>query len=496
MVTIPNPHPSHWLTPAAIARAVSGRVVRTGSTAERVVTNSREVRTGDVFLALRGPRFDAHDFVPHALEAGAAGVIVERVPESVRFAPAGRPTGSGFVVRVPNTGTALLELAGAHRDRHSARVVGITGSCGKTSTKDMLGFVLSRALETTASPKSFNNHVGVPLSLLDIRASTRAAVIEIGTSGPGEIERLARIVQPDVAILTCVREAHLSGLKDLDGVSQEKAGIFAGMRRGGLAILNGDDRACERIAARLDGRIQSVRVRSSRNETSAGNPAADWFATDVGFCGLGTSFRLNGRCPGGERSVTLPRLGSHNVYNALFCIAVASEFGVDLDTVIDALAVLPQSERRLEPREVAGVRIVDDSYNMNPASARAAIHAIRCIDRVARRIVVFGEMRELGPRSAELHHELGADVAAADIDLLVTVGEAAAQIGLGAGAAGLDPARVLHVADISAALAHLLAELRDGDVVLFKASRAAGLDRLVDELVRELSGAKASGSSN
>ncbi len=455
------------MSPAAIAQATGGQVARTGNCAERVVTDSRAVQPGDLFLALRGARFDAHDFVPHVLRAGASGVVVDREVDRSRL-PA-----SGFVVRVADTERALLELAREHRRRSSARVVGITGSCGKTSTKDMLGFVLSRAMSTVASPKSFNNQIGVPLSLLEMLPSTRAAVIEIGTSGPGEIARLSGAVEPDVAILTCVREAHLAGLGDLEGVAREKAAIFTALREGGLAIVNGDDRACAAIASRLTARVTTVRV----------DGAADWFATEIGFCGLGTTFRLNG-----ERPVSLPRLGSHNVYNALFCIAAAAELGVPPPAAIEALAVLPQSSRRLEPREVAGVRIVDDSYNMNPASARAALRALQCIDRAARRIAVFGEMRELGDRSEELHEALGRDAAAAGLDFLVTVGPAAEAIADGAVAGDMPTERIIRVANVAAGIDCLRGLVGRGDVVLCKASRAAALDRLVDGLARELEG--------
>ncbi|MBI5850224.1 MAG: UDP-N-acetylmuramoyl-tripeptide--D-alanyl-D-alanine ligase [Planctomycetes bacterium] len=478
MVATNSGSDSSWLTPAAVSQAASGRVVRSGPTATRVVTDSRLVQPGDLFVALRGERLDAHDFVAQALRGGAHGAVVHRdvVLGDVDRA---RAAATGFLVRVEDTGRALLDLAREHRRRSSARVVGITGSCGKTSTKDMLGHVLARAMATVASPKSFNNQIGVPLTLLAIRKETRAAVVEIGTNAPGEIRTLAGTAEPDVGILTCVREAHLAGLGDLEGIAREKANIFESLRADGLAILNGDDRACLRIAERLGVRTVLVRVDS----------VADWFATDIGFCGLGTTFRLNG-----ERPVALPRLGTHNVYNALSCIAASSELGVTPALAIEALASLPHSSRRLEPREVAGVRIVDDSYNMNPASARAALHTLQCFDRADRRILVFGEMKELGARSVELHEALGRDVAAAGLDLLVTVGPGADPIAEGARTAGMSDARVARVADVEAGIEYLRQIVAPGDVVLCKASRAVALDRLVDGLARELGGSVAARS--
>ncbi|MCC6784698.1 MAG: UDP-N-acetylmuramoyl-tripeptide--D-alanyl-D-alanine ligase [Planctomycetes bacterium] len=470
MVAINSTSPLSWLTPAAIAHATGGVVARTGEVAVRVVTDSRHIRPGDLDVALRGERFDAHDFVPHALRAGAHGVLVDRDVDRARL------PSTGFVVRVTDTARALVQLAHEHRSRSAARVVGITGSCGKTSTKDMLGFVLARAMGTVASPKSFNNQIGVPLSLLEIRPETRAAVIEIGTNGPGEIEMLTRCAEPDIGILTCVREAHLAGLGDLEGIAREKASLFDGVRAGGLAILNADDRACARIAARLTTRKALVRI---------GAPA-DWFATEVGFCGFGTTFRLNG-----ERPVALPRLGSHNVYNALFCIAAAAELGVSPAMAIEALAVLPHSARRLEPREVGNVRIIDDSYNMNPASARAALHVLQCLEAEGRRILVFGGMRELGPQSAALHEALGVELAAAGIDLFLAVGAEALPIAKGARDAGMAADRIVTVGTVGEGIEFLRRTVGAGDAVLCKASRAVGLDSLVDGLVRELEGVAA-----
>lgn len=468
-----------WLSPAAVAKATGGRVVRTGRPALRVVTDSRQVGPDTLFVALRGDRFDGHDFVPGVLRAGAAGVLVERPLEGRVLA------GEGFVVRVPDCGQALIDLGRSHRERRTARVVGITGSCGKTSTKDMLGFALSGLVPTVFSPKSFNNHIGVPLSLLAIRPETEVAVVEIGTNAPGEIAALTSVAQPDIGILTCVREAHLAGLGTLEGIAAEKASLLRGLRPGGVAIVNGDDPACAAISAELDCEVRRFRVQRE----------ADWFATDLRFHGLGTSFRLHGPVVGGEWSVTLPRLGTHNVLNAMASIAAAAELGVQVDEVIAALAGLPASERRLEPKSVGGIQIFDDTYNMNPASARAALHALSSIDTRGRKTVVFGEMKELGTRSEELHRELGAEVAAQGVDRLVVVGSGARPIAEGALARGMTASTVGFVENATDVLDLLLAELEPGDLVLCKASRGVALDRLVDGLVRALGGDRDFGGS-
>ncbi len=449
-----------WLTPTRVAEVTGGRLLRNGPTALRVGIDSREVAAGDCFVAVPGQRFDGHAFVAAAAQRGAAGLVVGRVP--------GEVPGDAFLVLVPDTREALLALAAEHRRRATAVVVGITGSCGKTTTKDMLGSVLAATLPVVWSPKSYNNEIGVPLTLFALDAQSRAAVVEIGSNGPGEVARLARVARPDIAIVTCVAESHLQGLGTLAGVAKEKAALVAALRREGLAILNGDDPNVAAMAHATIGERVFVRV----------DREADWFATDVRFSGFGTTFRLRG-----EQTVTIPRLGSHNVHNALFAIAAATRIGVPLDATLDALTRIPQTQRRLEQKRAGSVTVWDDTYNMNPGSARAALKALEGVRGRGRSVVVFGEMLELGARSAELHATLGAEVARAGVDLLVVVGEGARPIAEGATAAGTDPERILAARDPIDALEQLLPQLRSGDTVLCKASRRVQLDRFVDGLL-------------
>ncbi|MEM7200500.1 MAG: UDP-N-acetylmuramoyl-tripeptide--D-alanyl-D-alanine ligase [Planctomycetota bacterium] len=449
-----------------IAKLSGGRVVRaSGGTALRVCTDTRQLRRGDCFIALVGDRFDGHDYLQQAFEAGAAGVVVSR-PLRREDVPPGM-----FAVRVPDTLAALQAVAAGYRSEHPARVVGITGSCGKTSTKDMLGPVLERAMPTVRSPHSYNNQIGVPLTLFLLRPDTEAAIVEIGTSEPGEIARLASIAAPDIAIVTCVAEAHLQGLMSLSGVAAEKSALVQALRPDGVAILNGDDEACRAMAAATTARPVMVRI----------DREADWFATQARAHGMGTTFLLQG-----ERPVTLPRLGTHNVYNALFTIAAAAEMGLDLDVALDALCALPPTARRLEPKVAGGVTVFDDTYNMNPASARAGLRALAGLAGSGRRVVVFGGMMDLGERSDELHQALGADVAAASVDLLVSVGDEAGLIVDGARTAGLSADRTWRASGVRDAVDALVEQLQPGDRVLCKASRGFELDRLVDGLVARL----------
>lgn len=456
------------LEPAQIAKICAGRVLRRGEPAGRVVTDSRELQPGDCFVALPGDANDGHDYLEMAFARGAAGAVV------CRPVAKGRLHKGSFVVKVEDTFAALMDLAQAYRDAASAKVVGITGSCGKTSTKDMLGEVLERLMPTVRSPKSYNNHIGVPLTLFQLQPDTRAAVIEIGTNAPGEIEQLAALARPDIGIVTRIDDSHLQKLGSRAGVAEEKSNLIAALPENGLAILNGDDPACVGMAEVSDAPVQFVRV----------DAEADWFATDVSFHGLGTSFRLQGETP-----VTLPRLGSHNVHNALFSIAAARALDVPLDAILAGLCEVQPSARRLECKKVGEVSIIDDTYNSNPASARAALIALSGLRAQSRRIAVLGEMLELGDLSDQLHAEVGAQVAAYDVDLLVAVGPGTAGLAEAARRAGMRKDQVRHLPDAEAAIAELEAELRPGDWLLCKASRGVGLDRLVDALQQRLGSA-------
>lgn len=474
-----------WLTPAAIAKVAGGEVLQRGGAANGVTTDSRGDCTGRLFVPLRGPNHDGHAYLAAAVQAGAAGLLVDRahaeLPGIERTALAQLERAAGrapFVVRVADTGKALLDLAAEHRRRHRAKVVGITGSCGKTSTKEWLGAVLAAAMPTVRSPGSFNNQIGVPLTLFAIEPDTRAAVVEIGTNAPGEIAQLSAIARPDVGIVTCVAPAHLEGLGSLEGVAREKAALPAGLPADGLCILNGDDAACRAMAELTKADVQFV----------SATRATDWFATDVRFCALGTSFLLQG-----QRPVTLPRLGTHNVYNALAVIAAASRLGVAEEDILTALANVPSAARRLEPKCAGGVTVFDDTYNMNPQSAAAALQALAGLNGPGRRIAVFGEMLELGDASAALHRALGAEVARTRQDVLVCIGDGALPIADGAVAAGMAAARVHRVADLDAAFVLLRELAREGDRVLCKASRRVALDRLVDRLVADLAARAADG---
>lgn len=469
---------SAWLSADAVARVCHGEVLRSGAPCssalcDGIATDTRLDCTGKLFVALAGERHDAHDHLHQAIAAGALGLLVERPLQALApdlCASRGEAARAPFVVRVADTARALLDLAAEHRRRHRARVVGITGSCGKTTTKEWLGAMLASVLPTVRSQGSFNNHVGVPLTLFQIGPETRAAVVELGTNHPGEIAMLCDVAQPEVAIVTCVANAHLQGLGSLAGVAAEKGALPEALPSAGLCLLNADDHHCMQLADRTSATVQFF---------SASGAAVDWFATEVRTDLQGTSFLLRGKLP-----VRLPCAGEHLVGNALAAIAAANWLGVPEAAAIEALAQAPCAPRRLQRKTVRGITLLDDTYNMNPASAHSALGTLAAVALPgARRIVVFGAMKELGDQSAPLHAELGAAVALGGFEKLLCVGADANAIAQGALQAGMDPAAVERCDGVLAALATLQAQLAPGDFVLCKASHSVGLDRLVDGLM-------------
>ncbi|HKE00151.1 MAG TPA: UDP-N-acetylmuramoyl-tripeptide--D-alanyl-D-alanine ligase, partial [Planctomycetota bacterium] len=319
-----------------------------------VSTDSRTTPPGSLFVALRGPRFDGNDHAADALRRGAVGVFVSpgRAPDLAH---------PQACAEHADPAAALLALAAWHRRRFRVPVIGITGSCGKTTTKDLTAACLRRLGPTVASEKSFNNDVGVPATLLRLDRETRSAVVEIGTSGPGEIARLSAIAAPTIGVITNIAEAHLEGLGTIEGVAREKGDLLEALPEDGVAILNADDRFFPALARRA-GRRRVVRF--------ALETEAEYTARDIVFHVAGASFTVQGR------AATIPLLGSHVVADALAAIAAAVEAGLSLDAALAALAQIPPPERRLERKRFGEVEVLDDCYNANPASVRAAIRAL------------------------------------------------------------------------------------------------------------------------
>ncbi len=435
-----------------------------------VSTDTRTLREGELFLALSGPNFDGNRFAADALARGATAVLLSR--GGAELAPGQLPPGA-VLLRHAAPRQALADLARWHRSRLSAPVIGITGSCGKTTTKTILVDLLATQLSTVGSPSSFNNDIGVPHTLFLADPSTGAVVVEMGTNGPGEIAHLCRIARPSAGILTNIGASHLSGLGSVEGVAQEKSQLLRALPPEGFCVLNAD-------CTRTRGLRQVTRARAI---TFSVDGEGDLNASDVWFHAGGTTFRLSGRELGAPRTLTSPLLGLHNVQNVLAALCACHGLGLDLDRVLPAVSRLKPAQRRMERHELAGFTLIDDSYNANPESARASVRVLSGLHGHRRRVLVLGDMLELGEFAAELHKQIGEEAARSGIDVLVLVGELTRATAAGALEAGFPEGDVHHLASTDEALVRMSGLIGEGDVVLVKGSRRTGLDRLVTQLV-------------
>jgi UDP-N-acetylmuramoyl-tripeptide--D-alanyl-D-alanine ligase len=425
-----------------------------------VATDSRTLEPGALFVALAGEHADGHDHAAAAVEAGAAAILVDReldldVPQLV----------------VEDTWRALAALAGEVRRRVNPVTVAITGSVGKTTVKDLTAAALSSQRRTVAARGSFNNELGVPLTLLQLDEGSEALVTEIGARHVGDIAALAPLAAPDVAVVTAVAGVHLEIFGTIDQVAVAKSELVEALGPEGTAVLNLDD---PRVAAMADRAPHVIGV-------SLDDPAADVHAEAVR---LDRHARATATAvtPWGRVELRLPIAGRHHVANALFALAVAGHLGLDLQAAADAIADAPVSPWRGEVTEADGVVVLNDAYNANPTSVGAALETLVAVERTGRTWAVLGVMAEIGPTHDAEHHTVGTRVQELGVDELVVVGQDAAAIADGARSAGVEPARVTTVPDAAAALAHLLPRVAPGDVVLVKASRVGGLESVAEGL--------------
>ncbi len=428
-----------------------------------VCTDTRAFEAGSLFVALSGPNFQADAFGAAAAEQGAAAMLLSD-----------EATAKGIDASVPillheDPARALSDLAAWHRSRLSCPVLGITGSCGKTSTKNIAEELFSGSMRVVASPRSFNNQVGVPLTILLADESTELLICEIGTSGAGEIAALCRIAQPTCAIVTNVGSSHLEGLGSIEGVAAEKAELPRAVPAAGFVVVNADDRFASVMRDATSARVIDFGL----------NGEGSLQASDLLFHGCGTSFRVDGA------EITLGLPGTHSVANLLAVLATARGLGVPLQDLLPRIAGLVGSSRRMERHDLSGLTLFDDTYNANPDSVTAAVRVLSGMHGFERRVLVLGDMLELGPRAAELHHQVGVEAARSGLGLMIVVGELARAAAAGALESGLDPERVVHLETTRAAVEAVPGLVRDGDVVLIKGSRALELERVVQQLVAE-----------
>jgi len=447
-----------------IAEAVGGRLEHGDPTIRSVVTDSRDASEGALFVALRGERRDGHAFLGAAVEAGAAAVLVERTDATVPQAP---------TVVVSDTGRALLALAADERERtRDRRVVAITGANGKTSTKDLAAAVLSQRFRTHASPRSFNNEIGLPITLLGAPAGTEVVVAELGARREGDVALLSEVARPDVAVVTNVGVAHMGIFGSWAAIERAAAEPIVALEPEGVAIVNADDAVTRGYAERTRARVL----------TFGADPTADVRSRDVVLRDDGrATFTLEAH--GSKEAVELAVPGEHMVSNALAAAACGIALGVPLEGCADALKDARVSAWRMETFTTrAGVVILNDAYNANPESMAAGLKTARWIARDRRLAAVLGGMAELGDISAAEHDRLGELVARIGVERLVTVGEPARAIARAALREGLLPEDVATCHGREDAIEDVRGWARGGDVVFLKGSRVVGLERVAEAL--------------
>jgi UDP-N-acetylmuramoyl-tripeptide--D-alanyl-D-alanine ligase len=427
-------------------------------TVEKIINDSRTLKRDELFVALRGENFDGHNFVESAAKAGAAGAIVNlnwkgRVPKD--FA----------LIRAEDTLQAYQNLAANYRKLLSLKVVAITGSNGKTSTKDFAAAVLAHRFRVTKTEGNFNNHVGLPRTMLKATRQDEVAVWEIGMNHPGEVVALAKLAAPDVAIITNIGVAHIEFMGSREAIAAEKGALVEAVGPEGTVILNADDRFSKSIAARARSKV-----------ILAGITAGTIRASEMTQSANGTDFTI---LEGAHRCrAQLPVPGLHMVQNALLAVAAGRVFGLSLEDCAAGLATAPLTKARLQIKEIQRVQFIDDSYTAHPESMKAALRTLVELDADGKRIAVLGEMKELGGASEAGHREVGKAAATFGIDQLITIGGMGEVIARAARAGGLE--KTTAVGSTSEA-AELLGEIAEpGDLILVKGSRSARTEQVIE----------------
>lgn len=449
-------------TAGQIAEACAGAILcgSPAAQANGICTDTRSLQPGQAFFALVGTQHDGHGFLAAAEAAGAPVLVVQRPVE------AWSPSAETTVIRVFDTARALLALAAWHRGRLKAKVIAVTGSYGKSTVKEMIGAILAGSARCAVAPASFNNRIGVALSLLSAKGDEDYIVLEMGTNHPGEIEELARAARPDLGVITAVGEVHLEGLGSLEGVREAKAELIPHVSPEGTLVLNADNAPCASLAARFSGRTLTFGLTAGTTvRPECIRPSGDGWS----FSALGWVFEL----PNGPR---------HNVLNAAAAICAATALGAPVRNAVTALADFRPPHMRYERLNLGGVTFICDCYNSNPPALRAALESFLLESNPGRKVVVCGDMLELGDQGPRLHQELGRELAASGVHVLVAVGELARHLLEGWHSRAFPAQTALYFRSARDAWSPLWGELRPGDAVLLKGSRAVRLEVITQSI--------------
>ena len=454
-----------------VLKATGGRLLqgKEGTFFRGVATDSRTVAEGELFIALKGLRFDGHHYAMEALEKMAGGVVIEEEK-------AGDIRWNGYrsraVIAVKDTLYALGDLARDRRRKYNTPVVALTGSNGKTTTKEMISACLETSFPILKTRENFNNLVGLPLTLLNLTENERVVILEMGMNVPGEIRRLTEIAEPDVGLITNIEKVHLEGVGSMERLREEKGELFQRMKKNGMIIVNHDDPRVIDLADRFSGKKITFGIEHP----------ADVMAKEIRLRSAeGTSFIL--RIEGEEVEIRLPLFGRHFVYNALSAIAIASLFGIEVMKAKEALESFHPFPMRMEIIHLEdGKTVINDAYNANPRSMELALETLAEVKGKGRAIAVLGDMLELGSFTEEAHQQLGQKVDELSIDLLLALGEEAPVVAKSAIRHGLPPERARVVESHQEAISILKQMMREGDWVLVKGSRRMAMEKIVKGL--------------
>ncbi len=446
------------LTINEIAEATGGRIVSGDGCMEidYITTDSRK-SDGGLFVPIAGERLDGHDFIASAFDTGAVAVITHR---DVSFP-------QKAVIRVKDTLEAFGDIARLYKAKYKIPTVAVTGSVGKTTTKDMIAGVLGERYSVLKTQGNFNNEIGVPITVLSIEKEHDMAVIELGMSHFGEIEKLTGIVKPDAAVITNIGMSHIENLGSREGIFRAKMEIVSGLPEGGALIVNGDDEYLKTVSDIKDGRYRLISY-------GIHNPACDVRAENIRSRGIGgTDFTAV--TPAGNIEIKVNVAGEHNVYNALAAVCAGMETGVGAEDIARGIENFSLTAMRMSVEDMGGATVINDCYNASPDSVRAALKVLASAP-AKRRIAVLGDILEMGDYAPNAHTELGQSVYESGADILVTAGENAARISKRAGELGLKETHAFDGADAAADFCRGL--VKEGDAVLIKASRAMGFEKI------------------
>ncbi|WP_169703210.1 UDP-N-acetylmuramoyl-tripeptide--D-alanyl-D-alanine ligase [Candidatus Kuenenia stuttgartensis] len=461
-----------------VIQAVNGKAISnvSGLMVNGVSVDSRNVHKGNVFFAIKGDHYDGRQFIEQAFDAGAIGVVVSKqggIDISGKCLP---------LILVDDVKTALGDLARHYRRKLNAKIIGITGSNGKTTTKEMLYHLLSHFAPVVKPQKSFNNFIGVPLTIFEIESKHKYGILEMGTNAPGEILRLSEIGLPDIAVILNISKTHLEGLGSIEGVALEKGDILKNLKENGVFVYNADNPLCCEIADKFGGNKisfglgQNAQIRGT-DAKKKGNGSV--FTIDIDY----NTFRLCGVKGGGRRQfeIQLQVPGHHNISNCLASFAVCHALGLDISGLYNAFLSFKMPDMRIDSQQIGNVTFINDAYNANPESVFAALKYFEEIDAAGRKIFICGDMLELGKESHALHKELGEKASTLNLDLLWTVGKYASDIAGAAKDGGMDVEKVLSFRSLDDITEYDMGEFRENDVILIKGSRGMHMETIIDK---------------